>query len=116
MSPKNEDVSGFSALGLLYSWVDRPGSVNKLTAVLAVLCLLSVVADFTYEKYGHFAEESTIGFYAIYGFISFTLLIFVARGLRVLMMRPENFYGDKAVDAETQYPADQIDMKGHDDV
>lgn len=97
-------------------WVETPGAVNKITAGLIVACILSVLADFTYDKYGHFAEEGAMGFYAIFGFISFTLLIFVARGLRVLMMRPEGFYGKKAIDGEGDYPADQIDIKEHSDV
>ena len=111
----DENLDDLSALGRMYAWVDRKGSVNTLTAVLIVACLVFVALDFTYEKHGHFVEESVIAFYGIFGFISFTGLIFAARGLREIIKRPEDFYGDKAIDAEGDYPADQIEIKGHND-
>jgi hypothetical protein len=111
----DENLDDLPALGRMYAWVDRKGSVNKLTAILIVACAIAVLADLTYEKYGHFAEEGVMAFYAIFGFISFTGLIFAARGLREIIKRPENYYGDKAIDTEETYPADQIEIKDHKD-
>jgi len=39
----------------------------------------------------------------------FTALILVAKALRLLIKRPENYYGDKAVDGE-EYPTDQLEQ------
>jgi hypothetical protein len=39
----------------------------------------------------------------------------VAKGLRVLIKRPEDYYGNKAVDTE-EYPEDQLDKREHTDV
>jgi hypothetical protein len=39
----------------------------------------------------------------------FTVLIFVAKFLRLIIKRPENYYGDKAIDQE-DYPASQLEQ------
>ena len=103
-----DDPSKFPSLGRALLWVDRPGSANKLFWGLAILCGLLFLADFTYHKHGHFEVENLPGFYGIYGFVMFTGLILAAKALRVLIKRPEDFYGDKAVDSE-DYPEDQLE-------
>lgn len=94
-------------------WVDKPGSAMKIVWALAVACLLLFLADFTYEKHGHFDVENLPGFFAGYGFIMFTGLILAAKGLRVLIKRREDFYGDKAVDRE-DYPEAELGKVDHD--
>jgi len=69
--------------------------------------------DFTYEKHGVFKITDFPGFYGIFGFVMFTGLILVAKMLRVLIKRPENFYGDKSIDTE-DYPEDQLERAEHD--
>ena len=101
------------ALGRILTWVDRPGSANKIFWGLAVVCLLLFLADFTFSKHGHFAVEDLPGFFGIYGFVMFTVLILVAKTLRIFIKRPEDYYGDKAVDAE-EYPADQLEKVDYD--
>ena len=49
------------------------------------------------------------GFYGVYGFFMFTALILVAKALRLFIKRPENYYGDKAIDTE-DYPTDQLEQ------
>ena len=83
--------------------VYKTENANKIFLVLAVFCLALFLADFTYHKHGHFHIEEIPGFYGIYGFFMFTALILVAKVLRLLIKRPENYYGDKAVDGE-EYP------------
>jgi len=73
------------------------------------------LADFTYKKYGHFEVESYKGFYGAYGFVMFTALILLAKTLRYFTQQPEDYYGDKAIDRE-EYPEDQLEKLGHEDV
>jgi hypothetical protein len=100
------------ALGRMYSWVDRPGSVNKIIWGLVVACVIVFGADFTYKKYGPFAVESIPGFFGAYGFVMFTALILAAKTLRIFIKRPEDYYGDKAIDRE-DYPAEGLDKVEH---
>jgi len=109
----DDDPARYPALGRLLQVVDRPGNPLKILWLLAALCALVFAAEFTYTAHPHFAIEETTGFYAIYGFVMFTLLILSVRLLRLLVGRREDYYGDKAVDREA-YPRDQLDMAEHD--
>lgn len=99
-------------LGRMLLWVDKPGSANKIFRGLAIVCGLLFLADFTYEKHGYFDVENIPGFYGIYGFVMFTALILAAKALRIFIKRPEDYYGDKAVDQES-YPEDQLGKVDH---
>ncbi len=113
MSDHETDPAKLPALGRMLLWVDKPGSANKIFWALAVVCGLLFAADFTFEKHGHFDVENLPGFFGFYGFIMFTGLILAAKGLRVLIKRDEDFYGDKAVDRE-EYPEAGLDKVDHD--
>mgnify|MGYP000259425990 CR=1 FL=1 len=95
-TPDNPDK--FPPLGRALRWVDRPGSADKIVYTLAAICAVLFAADFFYHKLPHFAVEEIPGFYGIYGFVCFPGLILVAKALRYFIMRPEDYYGDKAVD------------------
>ena len=45
------------------------------------------------KRYGHFSIEKLPGFYAFYGFVMFSLIIFLATVLTYLLGRREDFYG-----------------------
>lgn len=111
--PPIETPDSYPKLGRMLLWVDQPGSANKIFWALAVVCGLLFLADFAYEKHGHFVIENIPGFYGIFGFVMFTALILVAKTLRIFIKRPEDYYGDKAVDRES-YPEDQLQRIDHD--
>ena len=103
------ETKKYSSLGKILCWFTQTKNANKLFIGLGTLCLLLFLADFTYHKHGHFFIEEIPGFYAAYGFFMFTLLIMGAKALRFIIKRPENYYGDKAVDSE-DYPAGQLEQ------
>lgn len=113
MSQRETDPAKLPRLGRMLLWVDKPGSATKIFWALVVACVLLVLADFTYEKHGHFDVENLPAFFGIYGFVMFTGLILAAKGLRVLIKRREDFYGDKAVDRE-EYPEAGTQKVDHD--
>lgn len=113
MSKRETDPAKLPALGRMLLWVDKPGSATKITWTLVVVCGLLFLADFTFEKHGHFDVENLPGFFGAYGFVMFTGLILAAKGLRVLIKRREDFYGDKAVDRE-EYPEAELGKVDHD--
>ncbi len=114
MSNHDEDTSNFPVLGRALLWVDKPGSATKIFWGLAAACTVVFAAGFLVDMHGHFDVENFGGFYALYGFFMFTGLILAAKGLRVLIKRPEDYYGDKAIDRE-EYPADQLERLDHDE-
>lgn len=85
---------------ILFGWLDHKHSVNIIIWILVILCLSLVISDFIYDRYGHFYIEETPGFFAGYGFVMFSVIIFGATLLRFLVSRNEDYYGDKAVDSE----------------
>lgn len=106
------DEKPINALAALFGLVDRPGAATRIFYALAALCAFLFLLDFTYKKYGHFDFETLPGIYGIYGFVMFTGLILVAKALRVLIKRHEDYYGEKSVDAE-DYPRDQLERIEH---
>lgn len=110
---RHEDTSRFSRISQILLWVDKPGSADRLIKVLAVVCILLFLADFTYHKHAYVSVENIPGFYGIYGFVMFTGLILVAKLLRVIIKRPENYYEPKSVDTE-EYPDNELEKVDHD--
>ena len=76
---------------------DRP--VRWLLGTCAVL----LVAEFLIDRHPHVPGEGLPWFYSIVGFVAFVLIVLGAKSLRTVIRRPEDFYGDRAVDAE-DYP------------
>jgi hypothetical protein len=110
-----DDPATYPALGRMLMWVDKSGSDKKIVWALVVACLFVFALDWTFEKHGHFDVENINGFFAFYGFVMFTGLIVVAKALRYFIKRPEDYYGDKAIDTE-EYPEDQLDIRENGDV
>ena len=75
-------------------WLDNPHNVDKLVYTLYAVCAALFAADFFYRKHVHFGFEDWIGFYGIYGFVSYVSLIFIAKGFRRIVRRREDYYDD----------------------
>jgi hypothetical protein len=73
-------------------WLDKRGSVDLLIKILIAACVASVMADFFYHKHGDFHFQEIIGFDAMYGFVAYVGLVNLAKGLRILLMRSEDYY------------------------
>jgi hypothetical protein len=83
-TPKDQDERRY--------WLDDPGNVTKIVWTLVAVCVLLFVAGFFYESHGAFAIEHVFGFYALFGFVAYVALIFLAKRLRAVLMRPEDYY------------------------
>lgn len=62
-----------------------------ITGFYLLLAVLLVIELFI-TKHGHFPWEEAFGFYAVYGFMGCVSLIFIAKGLRWLVRRKEDYY------------------------
>ena len=73
-------------------WLDDPRNVDKIVWSLVAVCALLVLADLLYHKHVHFSFENWFGFFAGYGFIMCVLLVLVAKVMRVILKRDEDYY------------------------
>lgn len=73
-------------------WLDEPGNVQKIIWALFAVCAALFLADAFYHKHSHFEAENFFGFYAIFGFVVCVALVLAAKGMRLFLMRSEDYY------------------------
>ena len=75
-------------------WLTRPATVRRLwigfTLVLALTVLLQLVVGIK----GYFGVDGWFGFGAAFGFLSCVAMVLVAKGLGIVLKRPEDYYDD----------------------
>lgn len=78
------------------SFLDSPKVQKKIVRWFYIsLCLLlcfDLIAYLLFPRHGHFPWEEVPGFSAAYGFVACVGLIFVARVLRWIVKRKEDYY------------------------
>jgi hypothetical protein len=71
---------------------DDPRNVRRAIYALYAVCGLSLIADFfTYRHVDH-PWEAYWGFYCIYGFVACVFLVLIAKQMRKVLMRGEEYY------------------------
>ena len=73
---------------------DNPQNVQRLLIGFYVVCFLLVVADFLIHRHISMGWEEIPAFYAGYGFVACVLLVILAKGMRVILMRKEDYYDE----------------------
>lgn len=73
---------------------DKPENVRRLQKGFFAALVLVLIAEAYVDMHGEFHVEHFFGFYAVYGFVSYVLLIFVAKFLRKILMRKEDYYDE----------------------
>ena len=71
---------------------DNPRNVSIVLRTLYVICAGLFIVDFFVHRHTMHSWEELPAFYAIYGFIGCVLLVLVAKVLRKLVMRKEDYY------------------------
>ena len=71
---------------------DHPGNVRKVLRVFYVICAGLLLADFVVHRHVVHEWEGLWGFYAGYGFVACVLLVLIAKEMRKLLMRREDYY------------------------
>ncbi|MGI9518310.1 MAG: hypothetical protein ACR2NP_14740 [Pirellulaceae bacterium] len=75
------------------SWFENPGNVRLIIMALVVVCTGLVLAEFFYTNpHPHFDLEKVFGLHAIVGFVAFITVVFMGKGLRLLIKRREDYY------------------------
>ena len=86
-------------------------TADRVFYALVAVCIALAVADFMFHKHTHFDFENWPLFYALVGFVSYVSLVFTAKGLRKILMRPEDYYGE----AEPKTALRRAPVDHHDD-
>ncbi len=75
---------------------DDPRNVRLVLRILYAICaavfLLDIVNLVIELRHAHHPWEKLPGFHAIYGFVACVLLVLIAKQLRKVLMRDEDFY------------------------
>lgn len=99
-------VNGYPALSRYFLWADSSVYVNRFILGLLVLCAVLVLLEFVVHRHVSMPGEAVTGFYAMAGFLAFTLIVLAARLLRLLIRRDETYYAPHGIDAESYPPAE----------
>lgn len=81
---------------------DDPRNVRLVIRSLFVACALLVGLDLIVHRHAEHPLEEIFAFYAIYGFVACVLLVLLAKEMRKLLMRGEEYYGDKPAGPEQE--------------
>ena len=83
-------------------WLDDPAHVKTMIRVFWASCALLLIPDVleglgvTHFKHPHegFWWESWVGFFAFYGFAACVVLVLIAKQIRKVIMRDEDYYDE----------------------
>ena len=73
---------------------DKPANVKWVMRGFYAICILLVVADFILHRHIGLPWEEIPAFYAIYGFIACVVLVMIAKEMRKVVMRKEDYYDE----------------------
>ena len=73
---------------------DKPENVSRLLNIFYTLCILLVISDFILHRHIGFTWEKIPAFYAIYGFVACVALVVIAKKIRAIVMRKEDYYDE----------------------
>ena len=73
-------------------WLDHPENVTKVYWSVWIVCGLLLAAQVLVEIHGEFPFEEWFGFNGWFGFVACVLLVLAAKGMRVFLKRPEDYY------------------------
>lgn len=73
-------------------WLTRPATIRKLWIGFIAVLALTVISGLFIDFHDHFGVESSVGFYAWYGFGTCVLMVVGAKLLGKVLKRPDNYY------------------------
>ena len=79
-------------------WLDSSVNIDKLYRYFSIACIAIALIDVLdlvgvlYHKHPHYAAEKIPGFYAIFGFAAYALIVVAGFVWRKVVMREEDYY------------------------
>ena len=74
------------------TWLDSEKNRRRVRTYFYAALVALLIVDGVIPKHGYFPWEGVWGFFAAYGFIGCVSLIFIAKLLRRLVKRREDYY------------------------
>lgn len=71
---------------------DKPQNVKRFLRGFYVSLIVLLIVDLFIHKHADFPWEAAPNFFAVYGFVSCVLLIFIAKVLRLFIKKDEDYY------------------------
>jgi hypothetical protein len=71
---------------------DDPRNVSRLLRVFYAICILLFLLDLILHRHVTHSWEGITGFYAVFGFAACVTLVLVAKQMRKILMRKEDYY------------------------
>jgi hypothetical protein len=71
---------------------DDPKNVKRVVYALFAACAISAILDFVIHRHEDLAIAEFSLFHCIYGFVACVILVLVAKEMRKLLMRGEDYY------------------------
>ncbi len=75
---------------------DKPRNVKLLFNVFYACCVILVLLDFVIHRHNVHDWENLFAFYPLYGLVGVWLLVLIAKQMRRVLMRPEDYYEGKS--------------------
>ncbi|MEO7246021.1 MAG: hypothetical protein ABIX12_12865 [Rubrivivax sp.] len=76
-------------------WLDHPRNVKRLWRVFLGVLALTVLAELAVQQHPQFGIDALFGFNAWFGFGACAAMIVAAKGLALLLKRPDSYYGKR---------------------
>lgn len=73
-------------------WLDHPENVTRIYVGLWGVALVLLLTDLFVTRHEDASFAESVGFYCIYGFVACVSLVLIAKALRRVLMRAENYY------------------------
>lgn len=74
--------------------INEPQNIRRIVQALVLCCIGLFALDGIIHRHTTHPWEEMFGFYGVYGFVSCVILVLLAKELRKLLMRNENYYTD----------------------
>ena len=71
---------------------DNPRNVWRVIYALHAICAVAFIADFFVHRHVDHPWEAMIGFYCVYGFVACVILVLIAKEMRKVLMRKDDYY------------------------
>lgn len=73
---------------------DNPRNVRRVVLGLVGVCVILVGLDLVVHRHVSHPWETMFGFYAVYGFVACVLLVLLAKEMRKVLIRKEDYYDE----------------------
>ncbi len=73
---------------------DDPRNIKRAIYALYGVCAVALLGDFFVLRHVDHPWEALFGFYPLYGFGACVLLVLIAKQMRKVLMRKDDYYDD----------------------